>query len=409
MAGTPAFLSATNSTLLPPIITEPIFKKATESSAVQQLARRVPLSVSAATAIPVPMDIPVADWVAEGGVKPLGSAGVGVKVMTGKKVAVLVPVSEEVVMTNPGGLYDQLVQDLPSALGRAFDYAAIHGKAIKDGSTAGPFSDYLAQTGNSVTLGTASQATGGLYADLVNGEALIADYAGFQFSGFAADPRLRPQLKLATDTVGRPLAIGDDVGAFTADPNSGTIIGYPAYYNSGVSGKYYRQFDRVQNITINGSPTGGSFTLSIGGQTTGNLAYNVSAATMQTAIQGLGTQAAANATVAGTAPYVVTFAGAAAPIVANSSGLTGGTNPSITVAQASPTPDTKLRAVGGDFSQCAYGVGMEISMRISREANYYDGSNWHSAFQENLVLLLVEAYYGFVLGDKNAFVAYVHS
>jgi hypothetical protein len=34
---------------------------------------------------------------------------------------------------------------------------------------------------------------------------------------------------------------------------------------------------------------------------------------------------------------------------------------------------------------------------------------WHSAFQENLTLLLVEAYYGFVMGDKYAFVAYTHA
>jgi hypothetical protein len=56
--------------LLPPTITGPIFAKATEQSAVMSLARRVPLSVNAHTAIPVPMDVPVADWVGEGGVKP---------------------------------------------------------------------------------------------------------------------------------------------------------------------------------------------------------------------------------------------------------------------------------------------------------------------------------------------------
>jgi hypothetical protein len=151
----PVQLSAVNSTLLPPIITEPIFKKASESSAVMQLARKVPLSVSAATAIPVPMDVPTAGWVSEGGVKPVGSGGVGVKMMTGKKVALLVPVSKEVVMTNPAGLYDQLVQDLPTAIGRAFDYAAIHGLDLKTGG-AGPFADYLAQTPNSQVIGSSA-------------------------------------------------------------------------------------------------------------------------------------------------------------------------------------------------------------------------------------------------------------
>jgi hypothetical protein len=49
---------------------------------------------------------------------------------------------------------------------------------------------------------------------------------------------------------------------------------------------------------------------------------------------------------------------------------------------------------------------MDLSVKISQEASYFDGASWHSAFQENLVLLLVEAYYGFVVGNVNAFVAY---
>jgi hypothetical protein len=410
MAGAPVQLSAANSTLLPPKIIEPIFKLASESSAVMSLARKVPLSVAAATAIPVPMDVPTAGWVAEGGVKSVGSAGVGIKLMTGKKVALLVPVSEELVLTNPAGLYDQLVQDLPTAIGRAFDTAAIHGTDLKTGG-AGPFGDYLGMTPNSQVIGSTAASAGGVYADLVKGvqQVVNAPISGYNFSGFAADPRLKPELMLSVDTVGRPLALSQDQGALGPQANLGSIIGYPAAYNTGVSGKYYRQGDAVQTVTINGSPTGGTFTLNVVGQSTGPLAYNATGATLQTAIQGLGTAAAANATVSGSAggPYTITFGGAAAPISANSA-LTGGTSPSVSVAQ-SPAADTGLRAIGGDFSQCAYGVGMDISVRISREANYWDGSNWHSAFQENLVLLLVEAYYGFVVGDKNAFVAYTHA
>jgi hypothetical protein len=48
----PSTLSNTSGTLLPPTITGPIFAKASEQSAVMSLARRVPLSVSANTAIP---------------------------------------------------------------------------------------------------------------------------------------------------------------------------------------------------------------------------------------------------------------------------------------------------------------------------------------------------------------------
>src|SRR4051812_33218208 len=137
-------LSNVSSTLLPPTITGPIFAKASESSAVQQLARKIPLSVNANTAVPVPMDVIEADWVGEGGVKPAAEEAVGVKIMTGKKVACLVPVSKEVAMTNPGGIYEQVINDAPTALARAFDYAAINGKSLRTGS-AGPFPEYLAQ------------------------------------------------------------------------------------------------------------------------------------------------------------------------------------------------------------------------------------------------------------------------
>ena len=50
---------------------------------------------------------------------------------------------------------------------------------------------------------------------------------------------------------------------------------------------------------------------------------------------------------------------------------------------------------------------MDISVKVSNQASYIDSSNvWHSAFQDNLVLLLVEAYYGFVVGNTNAFCSY---
>lgn len=394
--------------LLPPTITGPIFNKTTEMSAVQSLAQRVPLAVNAQTAVPVPMDIPMADWVDEGGRKPVGAVANGVKIMTGKKLALLVPFSQEVANTNAAGLYAQAQQVLPTALARAFDFAAIHGKSLRTGA-AGPFPDYLTKTQNAVELGTTAQDAGGMYADLVKGEQLVTDF-GYDFTGFAGDPRLKPTLKLQTDTLGRPIFVSDPAVGF----GGGNLIGYPAAYNRGVSGSYRYSGNKVQVVTITGTPTGGTFTLTVGGATTTPIAYNAAASTVQTALQALnagapfGGSPAATATVTGSAggPYTVTFAAASAPITADGSALTGGTSPNVVVAQ-SPSTDTKLRAVGGDWSQAAYGVGMDISMRISSEASYVDDAGTtHSAFQENLVLVLVEAYYGFVMGDPNAFVAY---
>jgi hypothetical protein len=403
-------LNATNSTLLPPTITGPIFAKASEQSAVMSLARQVPLSVSAQTAIPIPMDVPTAGWVSEGAVKPASQVGVGVKTMTGKKVALLVPVSNEVVMTNPGGVLDQLQSDLPTAIARAFDQACINGKDSRTGG-AGPFSEYLAMTPNSVALGTASQATGGIYADVINGVGKVVN-KNFDFTGIAADPRFKVDALLQTDTQGRPLFNDANNG----DPNGGTIAGFPTRFSKGVSGLYWRAGDTVQTVTINGTPTGGTFVLSSGGNSA-TIAYNAAAATVQTAIQAWG-GIYSGVTVSGSAggPYTITFPtqgsnvnGAAAPFAVDQRLLTGGTaaTSQATIAgSGAGGTDTGLRGIGGDWSQAAWGQGMGISVQKSTDASYYDGTTWHSAFQENLTLFLVEAYYGFVMGDKNAFIAY---
>lgn len=404
-------LSAVSSTLLPPSITGPIFAKAVEQSAVQSLARRVPLSVTANTAIPVPMDVPVADWVSEGGVKPAAQVGTGVKQMTGKKVALLVPVSEEVAMTNPAGLYDLLVQDLPTAIARAFDYAVINGKSLRTGG-AGPFPEYLAQASNTVALGTTANNAGGLYVDIVTGAGKVVD-KNYDFTGLAADPRLKIDAQLQVDGQGRPVYTDAEN---SAGHSAGTVAGFDTYFNRGVSGRYWRAGDKTQTVTINGTPTGGTFLLMSGGNST-SLAYNAASATAQTAVRAWG-GIYGGVTVTGSAggPYTITFpdvasnvTSAAAPFAVDQSALTGGTaatSQATIAATGAGGTDTLLRAVGGDWSQAAYGVGMDIAVRISKEASYYDGSTWHSAFQENLVLLLVEAYYGFVMGSKDAFVTY---
>ena len=310
MATAPITISDVNDSLLPRTLAGPIFEKSVEQSAVMALARRAPLAIDATTAVPIPMDVPTADWVGQAQKKPLSSGSVGVKEMTAKKLAVLIPVAEEVVMTNAGGLWPQLQADLPTAFARAFDHAAIHGKTMK-GAT-GPFTDYLAMTSKSVALGTASQATGGIWADLVTGmEEVIDD--DWDYTGTIADHRLKPKLLLATDTTGRPILV-DTTTPGTNMAAAGTLIGEPLAYSRSVSGKQRRQ---------------------------------------------------------------------------------------------SASTDTGLRAIGGDMSQAAFGVGMDITVRISKEATYVDeDGNVVSAFQNNLVLLLAEAYYGYVQGDPDAFVKY---
>jgi trimeric autotransporter adhesin len=105
--------------------------------------------------------------------------------------------------------------------------------------------------------------------------------------------------------------------------------------------------NEVQKITLNGAPTGGTFTLTFGANTTSALAFNVSAASVQSALQGLASIGAGNATVTGSngGPFTVTFvgtlaAGNRAMITANGASLTGATTDTlaITVVTASTGP-----------------------------------------------------------------------
>ena len=95
--------------------------------------------------------------------------------------------------------------------------------------------------------------------------------------------------------------------------------------------------NEVKLLTMTGSPTGGTFTLTFDGETTGTIAYNASAATVQTALEGLSNVNSGDVAVTGSAsgPWTVTFAGRYAGInvpafTANSGSLTGGTSPTLT-------------------------------------------------------------------------------
>lgn len=409
----PTALANINAGLMPAQVTGPIFAKAAETSAVMSLAKRIPLAVNAQTNIPVPFDMAIPDWVGEGGVKPASQVGTGMKSMQGKKLALIVPVSTEVVMTNPAGVVDQLRADLPTGIARAFDYAAINGKSLRTGS-AGPFADFLANCSNTQALGTVSQANGGLYGDVVTGAGKVID-KNFDFTGIAADPRFKVDALLQTDTQGRPLF--NDAHSTSTNGTEGTLAGYPVAFNQGVSGKYWRGGDSVQTVTINGTPTGGTFVLSSGGNSA-TLAYNAaSTTTVQSAIQAWGgIYSTVTATGSAGGPYTITFpaitsgvAAESAPFAVDQRLLTGGTaaTSKATIATSGAGGvDSLLRGIGGDWSQAAYGVGMEITVKASEEGSYFDGTNWHSAFQENLTLFLVEAYFGFVMGSNDAFVAY---
>jgi RHS repeat-associated protein len=124
--------------------------------------------------------------------------------------------------------------------------------------------------------------------------------------------------------------------------------------------------DAVQVVRLTGSPTGGTFTLTFGGQTTAGIAYNASTSTVLSALAALSSVGSGNVvvTAAVNGGWQVRFAGSLAGswqtrMTASGSGLTGGTSPGVAVSTLS---------LGGDV-----GRGVDVTdPRGLVTRNYFD-------------------------------------
>jgi hypothetical protein len=128
-------------------------------------------------------------------------------------------------------------------------------------------------------------------------------------------------------------------GVVLARITSGSDTGKVGPYQPGGS-----PANEVQTVTITGTPTGGTFTLSFQGQTTANIAYNAAAAAVQTALENLSNIEVSDIAVTGGpgpgTPYVVTFQGALGaqdlPAMTAAHAFTGGAGPAIAVTTTTP-------------------------------------------------------------------------
>lgn len=116
----------------------------------------------------------------------------------------------------------------------------------------------------------------------------------------------------------------------------------------------------VQTVTISGTPTGGTFTLTFAGQTTDAIAFDAASSAVQAALVALSNIGTGNVTASGSAggPYTVTFAGDLAKedvpqLTADATELTGGTDPAVTVATS-----TAGSGAGGAIGRCLEGNGV---------------------------------------------------
>ncbi len=135
-----------------------------------------------------------------------------------------------------------------------------------------------------------------------------------------------------------------DVSAFTEGTHypdgyikSGTVL---THLGSNMYGPYGGSASEAQTVTITGGPTGGTFTLTLAGQTTAGIAYNATAAAVKAALEALSNVNVGDVAVTGgpgpATPYVVTFTGQYAgedmpAMTASGASLTGGTSPAVGV------------------------------------------------------------------------------
>ncbi len=131
-----------------------------------------------------------------------------------------------------------------------------------------------------------------------------------------------------------------------------TTSGSPA--RAAITDCQFRLIDAgaATTVTISGTPTGGSFTLSVNGETTAPIAYNATGAAVVSALEALNTfnpgdLAATAGALPGTAVKLVfygAFVGAGRPILsASGAGLTGGTSPAVAVVNGESVPPVTVR------------------------------------------------------------------
>lgn len=226
MAQTAATNTSEFAGFLKPAEAEAYFTQAARQSVVQSLTRRVPLGINGQE-IPVVTSKPTAGWVNEAGRKPTTNGALGLKSMAPKKIAAITVVSAEVVRANPGNYVSMFRDQIAEAFAIAFDAATLHGTATPFGA-----GNFVGATTKAVELGTATQANGGVYADVNGALKLLVDDKK-KLTGWALDDTTEPTFNAAVDLNGRPLFV--DATYEDSALSGGRLLRRPAFYSEGVA------------------------------------------------------------------------------------------------------------------------------------------------------------------------------
>jgi HK97 family phage major capsid protein len=201
-----------NGVLLPPEISNEIWAKTLEESAIMKLARQINLPGSGVS-VPIIVGDSVAEFVGETDEAPVSHASFGSKTLTPYKISVIDTFSNEF-KRDEDGLFNELLRRLPFALGARFDAAVTGAKT--------------APAANFDTLKDATKVAidDNTYDALVASDELIASNNS-EITGWALTPTARGVLLKSKDADGRPLIINN----IQTDGSVPALLGKPVYYS----------------------------------------------------------------------------------------------------------------------------------------------------------------------------------
>jgi len=160
---------------------------------------------------------------AEGGAKPVANPATSAGSIAVREWAVVVPIPKRLLDANPQAAVSLIRAKLPEAFARGFDNLATTGAGVSGQSN-------LSQVTNTVSLGTATQAQGGIWKDFNSGLRILAQ-SHKRLSGTVLDYIIEPAVNEAVDTTGRPLFVDSPVGPDTNSVDrSGRLLGRPASF-----------------------------------------------------------------------------------------------------------------------------------------------------------------------------------
>ncbi|MBQ9690726.1 MAG: phage major capsid protein [Eggerthellaceae bacterium] len=200
----------TQGVVLPREVSDEIWAKTADGSAVLQLANQINIPGAGLTVQTIDGE-PTANWVNETDEKPVSKPAVGSKEIQAYTMAVIIPFSNQF-FRDKTRLYEEMVARAPRALGTKLD-RTVFGSDAAPGPNFDTFADVT-----SVALGNDA------WAGIVAADSTISANDGI-LNGWALNPQGKSALLTARDNNGRPLFISST----NTDNGIGDILGQPTF------------------------------------------------------------------------------------------------------------------------------------------------------------------------------------